>query len=340
MQDNYDVIIIGASIAGLECAKNLAGSDLSVLVLEKNKQISRKVCAEGIVSHDLEYIPKNFINFDFQKMVIHYKNKSVVFPKEGSIISTTNRENFLNNKIENLKKFNNIEISTNAFVSEIVSNSLLKLSNGKNLNFKFLVGADGSTSIVRKYLNLPLKKFGIAIQYIIPKAFKKFEIYLESKLFGTGYLWIFPNKDYTAIGCGSDLKIMSPKILRKNFDSWLKENNFDISSAKFEVALISYDYKGYRFDNIFLAGDAAGLASGITGEGMYPAFLSGKQIAMDIIRTNKSPNLIKEWLKKKRQQEKYMFFLKNSFLKKILFFITVRLLPIKKFQEMAIKIIK
>jgi len=340
IENKYDVIIIGAGIAGLECAKNLADSSLSVLVLERNKQISRKTCAEGITSHDLKYIPKSFMNFDFQKMIIHYENKEVIFPQKEVIISTINRENFLNHKIKNLEKINNIEILTGTSVSEIISNNLLKLSNGKNLSFKFLIGADGSTSIVRKYLNLPLKKFEIAIQYIIPKAFKNFEIYLDNKLFGTGYLWIFPNKDYTSIGCISLLRFMNSKTLRENFDLWLKENNFDISNARFEAALINYDYRGYRFNNIFLAGDAAGLTSGITGKGIYSASLSGKQIAIDIIGVSKIPNLIKKWLKKKRQQEKYIFFLKSPFLRRIFFSAATNPLFIKRFQEKAIKIMK
>lgn len=333
MENKYDVIIIGAGIAGLECAKNLAGSNLNVLVLERNKEISRKTCAEGITSHDLKYIPKSFINSDFQKIIIHYCKKKIVFPQKGGIISTINRESFLNYKVGNLKRINNIEILTGTPVSKIISNNLLKLSNGKNLSFKFLIAADGSNSIVRKYLNLPLKKFELAIQYIIPKTFKDFEVHLDNKLFGTGYLWIFPNKDYTSIGCGTDLKFMKSKILKDNFDLWLKEHNFDISNAKFEAALINYDYRGYRFDNIFLAGDAAGLSSGITGKGIYSASLSGKQIAMDIIGTSRGPNLIKTWLKKKKQQEKYMFFLKSPFLRRILFSLSMNHLFIKKFQE-------
>lgn len=338
MRDKYDVIIIGASIAGLECAENLTSSKLSVLVIEKNKKIGDKVCAEGIIPNDLEYIPKKFINFDFQKVIIHYKNKKVIFPQSKGILSTINRNDFLNYKAENLKKYNNIEIATGISVLKI-SNNLLGLSNGKKINFKFLVGADGSSSIIRKYLNLPSKKLEIAIQYIIPKKFDNFEIYLDDKLFGTGYLWIFPNKDYTSIGCGTDLRFMKPKMLRSNFDLWLKENNFDTRDAKFQAALINYDYKGYKFNNVFLAGDAAGLTSGILGKGIYPASLSGKQVAQDIFKTGATPNLVDQWLIKKKQQERYMFFLKNLFLRKIAFLATINLLSIKRFEKKAIKMI-
>jgi len=336
----YDVIIVGASIAGLECAKNLGGSNLNVLVIERDKQIGRKVCAEGIIANDLDYIPKHLINFDFQKMIVHYKNKARTFFKNRGIISTIERKTFLDYEIKNLKKFSNIRILTGTSVSEIISNNSLKLNIEEKLRFKFLVGADGSTSTVRKYLNLGSEKLEIAIQYIIPKRLQDFEIYLDNKLFGTGYLWIFPNKNYTSIGCGTDLKFMKSKTLKHNFDLWLKEHNFDVQNAKFEGALINYDYKGYKFGNIFLAGDAAGLTSGILGKGIYSAFLSGKQIARDILKVNKPPNLIMEWLKKKKQQEEYMFFLKNPLLRKISFSVVTNRLFYKKLQKKAIKMIE
>ena len=336
----YDVIVVGASIAGLECAKNLGGSNLNVLIIERNKQIGRKVCAEGIIPSDLNYIPKHLINFDFQRIIIHYKNKATTFFKNKGIISTIERKTFLDYEVKNLKRFSNIEILTGTSLSEITSNNSLKLNTGKKLEFKFLIGADGSTSIVRKYLNLVSGKLEIAIQYIIPKRLEDFEVYLDNKLFGTGYLWIFPNKNYTSIGCGTDLRFMESKTLKHNFDLWLKEHSFDVQNAKFEGALINYDYKGYKFGNIFLAGDAAGLTSGILGKGIYSAFLSGKQIARDILRVNNAPNLVTEWLKKKKRQEKYMFFLKNSLLRKIFFSVMINLLPYRKFEEKAIKMIE
>jgi flavin-dependent dehydrogenase len=49
MVKQYDVVIVGAGPAGLECARALMGSRLSVLIIEKNEQIGPKTCAGGIV---------------------------------------------------------------------------------------------------------------------------------------------------------------------------------------------------------------------------------------------------------------------------------------------------
>ena len=335
----YDVIIIGAGIAGIECAKNLGNSGLDVLVIERHKEIGKKVCAGGIVPCDLEYIPKSFLNFGFKKLLIHYKNKIITFPTDKGIISTINREKLLNYVLSNLKKFDNIKVLTGVSVLKIISNDSLKISSGQKLKFRFLVGADGAISVVRRYLNLPENKLVITFQYRIPKIFKNFETYLDKKLFGTGYVWIFPHKDYTFIGCCSDIRFINPKELKNNFNSWLKEHNISTSDAKFESAIINYDYNGYKFGNIFLTGDAAGLTSGTTGKGIYSAFLSGKQVADDILQRNDHSNLITNWLKKKTEQEKVMFFLKNSLLRDAYYSLSIRLMSQKKVQEKLINIL-
>jgi len=43
MTKNFDVIIVGAGPAGLECARQFEDSSLSVLLIEKNKDIGLKV---------------------------------------------------------------------------------------------------------------------------------------------------------------------------------------------------------------------------------------------------------------------------------------------------------
>jgi geranylgeranyl reductase len=335
---SYDVIIIGAGVAGLECAKNLANSGLTILIIERNKQISRKICAEGIVPGDLHYIPKEFLNFDFQKATVFYKDKKIVFPDDGGVISSINREKLLGYQIGNLKKFANITFSFGSAVSAVVSGNLLKLNSGETVHFKFLVGADGSNSAIRRFLGLPIKKTGMAIQYIIPRKFDNFEIYLDDHLFGTGYAWIFPNKDYTSVGCGSDLRFIKPALLKSNFDIWLKDNKIDVVDAKFEGALINYDYRGYKFGNIFLAGDAAGVTSGLLGKGINSAFLSGEQVARDILNIQ-GENLIKKWVAIKRSQERLMIFLRSKFLRKIFFSLAMRMLSYKKARNILSKII-
>ena len=148
---------------------------------------------------------------------------------------------------------------------------------------------------------------------------------------------VFPNKSYTSIGCGSDIECISPKKLKFNLDSWLEDNGIDFSDAKFEAAMLNYDYRGYKFGNIFLAGDAAGLISGFLGKGIYPAIVSGKQIANDILG-NKC-RILDIWLRKKKLQEKFMFFLKRNALRKIALSASIKLMNINFFQRNFLNLI-
>jgi flavin-dependent dehydrogenase len=48
MKTHYDVIIIGAGPAGFSCAEQLKSSELSVLLIDKNKTVISKTCAGGL----------------------------------------------------------------------------------------------------------------------------------------------------------------------------------------------------------------------------------------------------------------------------------------------------
>jgi len=325
LKDKYDIIIVGASIAGLEAAKRFGDTDLNVLVLEKNKCIGEKVCAHGITLNDASFIPKKFLNFPFQKALLHHEGKKSFFPQQVDFISSIDRKIFLGSLLKEVNIFDNIQVSLGKFVRQIDRNNVI--IDRKKIKFSYLIGADGSNSIVRKHLKLPTEKTEFAVQYIVPKVYKNFEIFLGDKRFGSGYAWIFPNKKFTSIGCGSDIRSISPKQLRNNFDNWLQDSNISTDNTRLEMSVINYDYRGYHFSNIYLVGDAAGLASGFTGKGMYPAFISAHQVANEILNIETENNLILEWVRLKNSQERVFSLLKNRASRKVALFIGLKILP-------------
>jgi len=354
----YDVIIVGAGIAGLECARYLLNnSDLKILVIEKEKDIGTKPCAGGVTPKDLEYIPKKYLNHNFQKIRLSYKNKLLEIPThyDCGVISTFNRKGFLEDKVKSLTRYDKITFCNKTRVKQILSNNALILSLGSKYNkikFKYLVGADGSLSAIRAYLGLGSKRLIVAHQYIIAQELKDFEIHIDDKDFGSGYAWIFPHKGYSSIGAGADIRSINPKLLKLNLDHWITELStklgFKLDKVKFESAIINYDYRGYRFGNIFLAGDAAGLSSGISGKGIYAAHLSARQVARDIINDvegaddagdDNSQNRIIEWISKKKEQEKYAKFLKNRLVRKKFFSFVMQRLSDEEIQKRAIELL-
>lgn len=312
----YDTVIVGAGPSGLECATILADEGQQVLVLDKNSDainndsnIGHKTCAGGITEKVFDLIPDNIYEISFNNVSVSVKDRKTEFLRQSPKIITIDRVKYSQYLIDKAKKAG-AEIRTETRVSEIKESSVI--ADGKEIAFKHLVGADGSLSIVRKYLGLKTDKKGIAFHYLVNKNFNDLEFFLDAKLFSTGYAWIFPHNDFTSIGAYADIKDISPKMLKKNFHNWLNKKDIDVSGAQFYAAQIPYDYKGHEFGKIYLAGDAAGLASGLTAEGIYAAIISGRDIAGLILDKEYRTDGIDDLLRTKKAQEYLLKIFRHS----------------------------
>ncbi len=285
--ENYDVIIVGAGPAGLRCAEKLAKSDKTVLLLEKNEIIGPKVCGGGLPNIDLERfnIPDELLEKRYKAMTIHSPFFQNEIRSDNEFLYTIDRKKFGQWQLGKIDK-NKVKIRINTRVTEIQKDYVV-LGTEEKIGFKYLIGADGANSIVRKYLGLKIEKFCVAIQYIIPSdEYDKLEFFFDSKLFNSWYAWIFPRKDFVSIGCGCNTNMLSAKKLRENFNLWLEKNKIDVSNGEYQAYTINYDHRGYKFENIFLAGESAGLVSGLTGEGIHSALTSGEEVARSILDEN------------------------------------------------------
>lgn len=332
----FDVVIVGAGPAGLKCAETLGNSEYKVLVLEKNAEIGPKVCAGGLTRKSFEYlkVPKSLIESHSNTAYLHINNSVCKIKAPDYHIYTINRKTLGHWQLKKLKKYNNIEIRTKAKVSKIQKNHVVV--DNQKIFYKFLVGADGSASLVRRYLGLPSKNIALAFQYIIPKGkYRNFEIFLNSKLFSTWYSWIFPHKNYVSVGCVCNPGAISPAQLKNNFAKWLKLNQIDVTKARFEAFIINYDYRGHQFKNIFLVGDTGGFASGLTGEGIYQAVVSGEGIGR-IILNKKSDNINLLLKTKKKHNQLVNFLLKCGRFRTVIFHILVLFSKVPLFKKKLI----
>ena len=339
--ESFDVIIVGAGPAGLKCAETLGNSKYRVLLLEKNSEVGPKVCAGGLTGKDIEYLnlPQNLIDFQCNEINVHVNNSKFKIKNKDNFLYTVDRKNLGQWQLKKLEGFKNIEVRTKLRVTKIEKNFIIV--NDKKISYRFLVGADGSSSIVRRYLGIKSKNVDVAIQYIIPtKKYKKFEVFFNSRLFSAWYAWIFPHKNYVSVGCGCNPKILPPKDLTRNFNEWLEKNRIDISNAKYEAFILNYDYQGYQFKNIFLVGDAGGFASGLTGEGIYQALVSGEEVGKILLNNNYKSKKIDELLKTKKKHNRLMnFLIRCGKFRTIIFYIGFLLLKIPYFKKRAIDLL-
>ena len=319
--ESYEVIIIGAGPAGLNCAQKLAEAGKKVLLLEKNKVIGPKVCAGGFTASDLEYLnlPDELLDCKLDQAVFSTPLQRTFLKFEKDVIYTVDRKDLGQWQLAKLKK-TNATVRTEARVTKIEKNHIV-INNSEKFGFDRLVGADGSYSMTRKFLKIPTKKLGVAIQYLIPSnKHYEFEFIFNSDLFGPGYAWIFPHKNYVSVGTGGDPRYLSAEKLKDNFIQWLKNEKIDVTGLEIQGSSINYDYRGYKFGNVFLVGDAAGLASGLTGEGINQALNSGEEVAKMIIDEKYVSDKIEKIIKmNKRHTQIVDLFYRSGGLRKIEF---------------------
>ena len=304
----YDVVIVGAGPGGLRCAEILGGKGKSVLLVEKNDVIGPKICAGGLTRKAISYLKKmgireEIIEKKFNSMIFRLRNFKTVVNFGETFLYTIKRKNLGQWQLSRLSKFENVEVKTGAIVTRIKKNSLI-INSDHEVQFDFLVGADGSNSIVRRFLGIETKMVGVAYQYIISsEEYNIPEIIFDSRLFHSWYAWIFPYENKVSIGSGYFPEKISAKKSKESFEKWLENEKIEVKEEKKEIHLINCDYRGYRFNNIFLVGDAAGAASGFTGEGIYQALVFGEEIANEIINKNYKSEIIPEVLHEKRIHE-------------------------------------
>ncbi|MBU0963174.1 MAG: NAD(P)/FAD-dependent oxidoreductase [Nanoarchaeota archaeon] len=297
------IVIVGAGPAGLKAAEILAKNKKEVLVLEQKNIIGNKVCAGGLTNKSLSFgIPDNILQRKFNELIIHSKNKKSSIKSNSPFIATINRKDLGKWMAKNAKEAG-AEIKINTKVDSIGDKSLI--ANGKKINFDYLIGADGSNSIVRKNLGIKTTKILEAFQYVLNKKVKDIEMYFDVNRFGPAYAWIFPYKNSVSIGTGADSNYKKLKVseVKNNLDKWCIERGYDIKNARLCACPINYDYQGHEFGNKFLVGDAAGFSSGLTGEGIYFAMLSGSDVANKIINKDYDYKNIKHILRVKKYEE-------------------------------------
>lgn len=281
MKTHFHTIIIGAGPGGLCCAEKLGRQGAEVLLLERRKSIGPKVCAGGVTWSGLaRHLPPHLIEKEFHCQHVRSARQQTVVSAPEPIISTINREHLGRWMAEEATRAG-VTILTDAGVTSITDREVI--TDAGHFSYHYLVGADGSNSLVRRFLKIPTSRIGTGIQYHIPGDFDEMIWQLDPALFSTGYAWIFPHRGRASVGAYAARADISPRLLQENLHAWMQKHGIERKGVKPEAAAINFDFRGYRFGNIFLVGDAAGLASGLTGEGIYPAVCSGRTVAAKIL---------------------------------------------------------
>lgn len=293
----YKTIIIGAGPAGLIAGKCLGGD---TLILDKKKEIGKPVqCGEGVSKNALAMQGikpnNNWICCKIHKVERIMPNGKIIgrFHKDfiGYVIDREKFEKYLAQDIK-------AEIRLNIKVIDIIFRNDLwevTIESGEVLKAKYIIGADGPSSIIRRKIfpeNQNKMKFIPTIEYLIETEkelnVNTLKIYLDNEKYDHGYAWIFPkSKNIANIGaCGQgnfseEFKKFLEEVAKKDYGNY---NILENRSGNIPIANVS-QCKVYK-NRVFLVGDATGLADPIFKGGISQAMMSSRIAAKCILEND------------------------------------------------------
>ena len=301
---HYDVIIIGAGPSGISAAHNLVNNKISCCIIDKQIFPRNKLCAGGITSKTFELIKSLDLKDEFNgentivsggvKLYLGHKYMTDIKCKDLTYL--VDRFEF-DEYLVNQYKLKGGTLLENTKVKEINTESnIVTLSNGENISFKYIIGADGAVGITRSIVDKSIKSNGFCLQVDINKEDTDYDINDMSMYYGVlpyGYGWIFPKKNHLSVGFIGDYK--KDIDYSTEFEKFLSNLGFNCNKEDYKGAFIPFgDYVKNPINdqkNLLLTGDAAGLVDPITGEGIYFAVLSGIKASDVIIKAINENNI-------------------------------------------------
>jgi len=282
-----DVLVIGAGPAGSSTAREIAESGFSVLAIDRRKEIGFPVqCGEFLPTPDelRRILPRSEDYgdlFEIEPRLVEretslielYGPFGIRYDMEFSGL-TLNRREFDKSLWGRAEKTGaTLEKETEFF--ELKSDRVAMTSAG-DIEFDYIVGADGPLSRVRKCLSL--SEPSAMSQAVTGQARGDFgenvRMYFGSIAPG-GYAWVIPKRASANVGLGTQKEFCKEPLsdLIKRFAEGFEMN---IEEFAYGQVPISGPIKRTVSGNALLVGDAAGQVMATNGGGIPIAMICGR----------------------------------------------------------------
>jgi digeranylgeranylglycerophospholipid reductase len=330
MTKYYDVIIIGAGVAGIMTAKELSNLKKKVLLIDANEDILHipfHTLGSFINIKEFGFTEK-VIASEIDGMTIHSKKFSHKSSGKAYIID---KERLHKEIIENFNS-ENLDIKTETVIEDYILNSDNSIkevldSKGNRYSAKIFVDTTGIQGILSRKLGLQDKDLKLAkgIEYNVKyKGDPNKVIFIIGKYVDGGYVWLFPLKNRRAIlgFCSLKPEIIDviPQRIHKLFIHPVLKDLIEKDNDKIEAGSIPITNVKTKFvnKNLVCIGDSVSQVNPLAGEG-YHFILSSAVMASKAINSALDQNNLsllqqyeRDWYNKFYKSYNISHFLRNG----------------------------
>ena len=245
MRTSYDVTIIGAGLAGLQCARLLARQGLNVLLVDRKNTLDQKIHTTGI------FVRRTLVDFDIPDDCLGppIKHVTLYSPAHRSLELVSQHDEFRIGRMGQLYQrylqqclHSGVHwLPQTSYLSHSAANGklTLRLSSGstmRSITTRYLIGADGARSRVARDLKLELnREWIVGVESVFHGAVldgpPRLLCFLDPKL-APGYIaWIAYDGEETHLGVGGYPSLFDPTSALQDFRSRVADI-IDLRNAK------------------------------------------------------------------------------------------------------------
>jgi len=313
------VIIVGAGPAGLACAEQiLALSDFDVTVVDKKRRVGENPrCAGGLSLFMVQRvgfeIPEPAIIVRIKKIRIFAPNMTFSEMKVEDYGIVLNREVFEQKMAERVSL-----LGAHIYLNNPVS--ALALDQLKH-EYEYVVGADGSASVVRRWIGLPAHcpdDVHVGVQKTITmEQFSQdtIELYFGEKVAPQGYAWLFPGGD-GMVRAGLAIPVSKGSLAMPLLDRFIDRqvDDFKVTTTIGKQIPTAKMPKTGVYGKFLLVGDALPSTDPLTGGGIAQAIASGMAAGRALVDRNpKNYDSYISWLRKQNNKRYRLKHIVTSF---------------------------
>jgi len=332
----YDYLIVGAGLAGSLLGYLLQKNGYNVIILEKQYLDKKAKLCGGIVTPKAYSLLTSHFSIEEIDTAVKEQLYDCLVTDDVQV-----QLNDIDIKIVDRKKLDDYILSQyvklggrvveNCKIQNIDFDNCVITANGEKYSYKYLIGADGVLSFVRKSLTGKTQNKNFALESFQTMS-KQLRFTIEFVGNYKGYNWIIPTGKEVCFGTGNIAQETEIEGIFNDLASRCKLDNTK-KGAFLPTGNDIYLNKG----NIYLIGDAAGLISPITGEGIYYAIYSACILFGCLTKSTNYSRAMNGIVKDIKLQLKLIKIIYNSKIRNFVFKIMVSKNILAKFIERYVK---